>query len=137
MMNTKKEFELTESPVLIKELFNFLIKDYGFILIEDVSSNAGVLIVYQGKKSKVGISFDYRDNFFSVDLVRGKHTQYPSDIEYGLNIKPLSELVKKNIPNYNVDKMQVTNSKYFDLLKENAEMLKKYGDKVLKGEEWF
>ncbi|MEO6228819.1 MAG: hypothetical protein ABJB11_08960 [Ferruginibacter sp.] len=123
-------------PILVKELFNFLQTGYEFELISDKSSNSGIFFIYQNKFCKVGIIIDYRDNEIYVELIRGKNTQYPSDLEFGRNIKLLKDLVKKYDPN----KLQADKNnyqQYSESLNENAKMLKKYGTKFLRGEEWI
>lgn len=131
------EYKLTDSPTVIKDCFEFLKESYGFKLIEDISSNAGVLIIYQNDFGKVGINFDYRDDDFNIDLVKGSDMQYPNDAAYWNEIKPLESLIKKYEADFDIEQIQSNNRKYVEAVKLSAEMLKKYGDKVLRGEEWI
>ena len=126
-------------PSLVKEIFHFLQTEYEFQLVRDDYSNSGVFIIYQNKFGKVGIIIEYRNNEIFVELVKGKNTEYPSDMEFGNNIKPLKELVKKHDPFYDINKLQIGEGyqEYFQTLRENAAILKKYGDKILKGQEWI
>ncbi len=131
------EYKLTDSPIFIKDLFSFLEKDYEFKIIEEDVDNSGALFIYQNENGKVSLCYDYRNNEFSVSLVKGKDTAYPDDDEYWKKIKPLESLIEKYDLSFETKKLQPSGKHYLEALKLNAELLKKYGDKVLKGKEWF
>ncbi|GEQ85376.1 hypothetical protein ULMS_08840 [Patiriisocius marinistellae] len=131
------EYKIIDSPILIKESFAFLEKDYGFEIIEEDIDNSGVLFIYQNASGKVSLCFDYRNNEFNVTLIKGKYTAYPNDAEYWETVKPMESLIKKNDPNFNTQKLQPNGKEYIEAVRLNANLLQKYGNKVLKGQEWF
>lgn len=137
MIKYAMEYKLTDSPYLIKESFSFLEQDFGFKIIEDEVSNSGVFLIYENDFGKIGISHDYRDSIFNVDIIQGKETHYPNDAEYWNKVKPLESLIKKYEPNFEAQMIQPKGRQYLEAIKLSANLLKKYGGKVLKGQEWF
>ena len=129
-------FNLLESVDTIKSEFSFLISEYGFEIVEESSTNKGVNYHYGNGKVRIDLTYDYRENFFYFKLIRGKNTQYPNDRDFE-NIKPFFRLTEKYEPTLPPNKLQPDENQYREALKLNAEVLKKYGDKILKGEEWF
>ncbi len=133
-------YKLTDSPTLVYKLFMFLITEYGCKLITQNHSNMGLMFIYQNNYAKVGVVFDYRDNDLRVDLVRGKDTQYYSDEEYWVNIKPLAHLVIRHDSNYDISKLSMEGrgrEEYYEVLIENARVLQQYGANFLNGREWI
>lgn len=129
-------FNLLESVTDIKNEFSFLMSDYGFEIIEERFTNKGVNYLFGNGKVRVDLTYDYRENFFYFKIIRGKDTKFPNDHDFE-NIKPFFKLTEKFEPNLNPNKLQPDENQYREALKLNAEVLKKYGDKILKGEEWF
>ena len=67
-------YKLTDSLILIKESFAFLKHNFGYKIIEDDTNNAGVFLVYQNEFRKVGISYDFRESIFNVDIIQETET---------------------------------------------------------------
>ena len=61
---------------------------------------------------------------------------YPNDNDR-VNIKPFHALIFKYKVNLDYKKLHPDNFQYLDALKLNADLLKNYGDNILKGEAWF
>ena len=129
------QYNVLDVSKVIDEKFRFLISEYGYALTERRQENYGYYTVYERSQRKVYLGYDYRENFFYFILIRGKYTVYPNDHDQE-NIKPFFRLFEK----YEADlekKIQPDDSQYLEALELNASLLKKYGDKVLKGEEWI
>lgn len=122
---------------LIRNSFRYLEVDFDFSVIESEESNTGLVIIYQNEFGKVGISCDYRDCEISVSLVQGKNTSFPNDEEYWKKIIPLEHLVEKNDSDQIKNMKPITYEGYSEAIRVNANLLKTYGYKILKGEEWF
>ncbi len=95
-----------------------------------------MFLIYQNEFGKIGISHDYRDSVFNVDIIKGKETQYPNDAEYWNKVKPLESLIKKYESNFEPQTIQPKGRQYLEAVKRSASLLEKYGSKFLKGEEW-
>jgi len=130
-----RNYNVTNYPREAEEAFDYLIEKYGYSM-KFKETTFGYLLIYSNKSSVLNLNYDCRDNFYYFDLIRGKDTEYPNDLD-NENIRPLFKLVQKHDPNFDVRKLQPNDDQYLEALKLNAIMLKKYGDKVLKGEEWF
>ena len=125
-----------DSPAEIKSAFAFLINDYGCNIIEESADGLGFIIVYQNAFVKIALTYDYRDNFFSFDIIRGATTQYPNDLDKE-NIKDFYSIVDaKKIKGIAKSDLQPTASDYLKPLALNANLLKQYGAGILKGSEW-
>lgn len=133
-----RTYKFTNSPKEIKDFFQFLINDYNFYIKEESITNFGPRYIYINRKGdiKVKLNYDYKDNFYYFEIIKGKDTKYPNDSD-NQNIKPLFRLAQKYDASFDIKKLQPDDNQYLEALKMNAEMLKKYGDKILRGEEWF
>jgi hypothetical protein len=133
-----RTYKYTNSPQEIKEYFQFLIDEYKYSIIEESITNYGPSYIYINNigNIRVKLNYDYKDNFYYFEIIKGVNTKYPNDLD-NENIRPLFKLVKKYEVDFDVRKLQPDNNQYLEALKLNAEMLKKYGDKILKGQEWF
>ena len=119
-----------------KKEFEFLINDYQYKLTECESSNDGFILVYKKNERRVRFYYDYKENTFYFRLINGSNTKFPNDDDL-LNIKLFFELFKKYDPLLDSNFFEPTKEGYEGALHRNAEYLKKYGDKVLKGIEWI
>lgn len=133
-----RTYKFTNSPQEIKECFKFLIEEYKYSIIEESITNYGPNYIYINTTGniRVKLNYDYKDNFYYFEIIKGVNTKYPNDLD-NENIRPLFRLVQKYEPGFDVRKLQPDNNQYLEALKLNVEMLKKYGDKILKGQEWF
>jgi len=120
----------------IKNRFHFL-ENIGFVLTREETLNYGSYVEYKGNGIKVYLGFDYKGYSFNFLLFRGEDLKY-SDESYGNEIKSFCDLFKK----YDLELECISlNPNYINgyeqALNNNAMLLEKYGDKVLKGKEWI
>jgi len=118
----------------MKKAFSFLIQAYHFDLVRDEETNYNVVLEYKKGDTKVYLNYDYMDNWFAFNLIKGIDT---SVFSVSPNNKKISDLVQVFDPSKDYKFFQPNDDGFEDALKKNAEALKKYGDKVLKGEEWY
>jgi hypothetical protein len=131
-----RTYSVVEYPKYEEEYFNFLITEYGYNLTENKKVTFGFIATYQKGDVRIHLDYETRDDFFYFTLIRGRDTKYPNDFD-NENIKPFFRLFEKYEPKSVIDKLQPDDKQYLESLKLNADLLKKYGDKVLKGEEWI
>lgn len=119
-----------------KREFIYLIEKFGYKIIEDkITNNSGTLI-YEKDEVRINLHYDYRDNFFSFKIIRGKDTKYPNDNDF-TNIKTFYELFQKKEGKIDFEIFQPSDNDYKNALANNAKLLNKYGDKLLEGKEWI
>ena len=123
---------------VLKSEFSFLQEKYGFEIIDERNPPYGAVVDYQKDDIRVKLYFEFKDYFFSFHIIKGKNTQFPNDQDKE-NIRDISEIVSKyNVPNITTEDLQPNRSDGYErALKLNAELLQKYGDGILKGQEWF
>lgn len=131
-----KTYSILEYPQKVREYFDFLINEYGYELIEDVHVTFGFITIYQRGDIRIHLYFEIPDKFYYFSLIRGKETRYPNDHDTE-NIKPFFRLFQKYEPDIDLKKLQPDQNQYLESLELNAQLLKKYGASVLKGEEWI
>ena len=119
-----------------KLLFNFLVGEYGYKLLEDYRGACTFVTTYIKNDIRISMDFDIKDNFFYFKLIKGRDTLFPNDSDRK-NIIPFFRLFEKYDPYFDPNSIQPDDHQYEEALRLNAELLKKYGDKVLKGEEWI
>ena len=129
-----RQFSLVGAHEKIKEAFSFLIHN-GFQLVIDEDKNYGSTLEYKKNDVRVHLFYDYRDNQFFFDLVKGETTKVPNDYDYE-NIKRFGTLFEKYEQAFHYKSLQPDDEGYIDALNANAEKLKKYGHTVLNGQEW-
>lgn len=134
-MSTTRKYNFYDTSVEIDSGFKFLITDYSYDLTEKRQERYGYITRYENGDRKVYLYYDYKENFFYFNLIRGKNTVYPNDFNQK-NIKPFFRLFEKHEPGIDLNKLQPNDDQYMIALKLNVELLKKYGDGVLKGKEW-
>lgn len=132
----ERKFNILESPTKIDDAFEFLIDSYGYSVIQKLEESYTYYVRYEKGDRKVALNYDYKDNFFYFDLINGKNTPYPNDHD-DKNIKPFFRLFQKYEPKIDLKKLQPDDNQYLEALELNAQLLRKYGEKVLKGEEWI
>ena len=118
------------------ECFKFLIADYHFKLVKEKEADFDFVSEYRKKGIRVHLDYDIRDNFFYFTLIKGDDTKFPND-EDKENIKSFLTFFMRYDPKIDSKLIQPDDKQYLESLKRNASLLKKYGDKILKGEEWF
>jgi hypothetical protein len=121
----------------IKNTFLFLEIDYAFKIIKESNSEYALNIIYRNDTNQIRLGYDYRDNIFYFLLIRGAQTRYPNDSDRE-NIRDFFSIVEKySIPDITESDLQPTENDYSAALKLNAELLHKYGERILQGKEWF
>jgi hypothetical protein len=124
-----------KSDILIKE-FEFL-KDKGFEVIKTEDSNIGTSVEFSNNLIRIHLVFDFKDFFYYFDIIKGKDTKSINE-NYFENKRTFWDLALKQNPNFDIEKLKPNKEDgSIKALKENAELLKKCGSKILSGEEWF
>lgn len=134
-MSVFRDYSLLEYPENVKNCFAFLINDYGYELILEERSTVTYTHQYAKGSLRVLLNYDIRDNAFYYYLIRGD-IRFPQERDPE-KVKSMYHLFKKYDPNFNIHAVQPNDNQYLDALKLTAQMLKKYGDRVLRGKEWF
>lgn len=119
----------------MEETFRFLITDYGFEEASREQDNMGFTLLYLNEDRQVRLYYDYRDNFFYFYIIKGINTVYPNDTDK--NILSFYNLFQHFEPSIDLERLEPDEEQYQRALTLNAQLLKKYGDKLLKGEEWL
>lgn len=135
-MNFNRTYSIVEYPKHEKKLFRFLIKEYGFELKIRNRETFSFFTVYEKNDLKIILNYDIREQWFVFKIIKGKNTPYHSD-RNNSNIKMFWDLFEHFEPGFDYKKTQPDERQYLDSLKLNAELLQKYGDKLLRGEEWY
>lgn len=130
-----RNFSVIGSYEKTKEFFSFLVSEYQYSLIQDENLNYGFTLEYQRDEIRVHLFYDYRANSFNFYLIRGKNTKYPNDYD-SENIRPFYELFQKFDESLDIYLIDPSDDDYEPALNKNQELLKKYGEKVLRGIEW-
>lgn len=119
----------------MEETFRFLITDYGFEEASREQDNMGFTLLYLNEDRQVRLYYDYRDNFFYFYIIKGINTVYPNDTDK--NILSFYNLFQHFEPSIDLKRLEPDEEQYQHALTLNAQLLKKYGDKLLRGEEWL
>lgn len=128
-----REFSYKGSPEAIKEAFSFLKTDLGFEIIEENLSNYGPHFIYSKDDFRLSLIYDYKENFFYFDMIKGKDTLYPNDNDVN-NIRPLFRFFEKH--GVSMGDLQPDNYQYQKSLKLNAELLRKYQLEIFSKDTW-
>lgn len=131
-----RTYSILEYPIKVKEYFDFLTSEYGYDLVKEERRTFSYLNIYEKGNIRIYLNYDIRDNFYYFSLIRGKETRYPNDHDKE-NIKPFFHLFQKYEPDIVLKRLQPDDNQYLEALELNAQLLKKYGDRVLKEEEWI
>ena len=131
---------------LVKKHFAYLPNDFGYFLVEDKyhHSSSACIIAFQNKARYVKLVWELKDRvfYFAVYRVLSNGQPAPYD-DHGTNQFYVSALAKHFELHINVGSL--TEMNYFNpelrLLDEkigtNAQLLKKYGEEILAGRQWF
>jgi len=117
-----------------KKMFNFLIEEYQYFLVKSVKTDFGYIDEYRNNNIRIVMNYDVRDNIFYFDIINGYNTTYPNDSD-NENIKMFHDLFSKH-ETVALQRVMPDEKQYVQSLYLNAVLLRKYGDKVLRGEEW-
>ncbi len=131
-----RKYAVKDYPEKQRECFNYLITEYNFKLTEEIEGDFDFISIYRKPGIRIHLNYDVRDNFFYFTLIRGDDTQFPNDKDKE-NIKSFLMLFNKYDPNFESKKIQPDDKQYIKALEQNAILLRKFGDRVLKGDEWF
>lgn len=120
----------------LRDKFDFLL-EYGLTLVRKETLNFGAYVAYKGNGVRVELGFDYRDYFFYFKIFKGENLKY-SDAAFGKEIRSFCDLAEKYDPNYDCEKLQPNyQSGYEEALENNILLIKRHGESILKGNEWF
>ncbi len=120
---------------VLKDEFDFLIKDYSFRVINEKQSNMESSVELSNDKIRIHLFFDFRDYFFYFSIIRGVETSFPNDGD-DRNIKTFWDLAVRN--SFETEKLiPEKENGYKNALKYNVDLLKNYGHDILIGKEWI
>jgi len=123
---------ISTSYLKFKNIFKFLETEYGFQIIHDVHRSLGFFIIYRNSFVKLGFSYDFRDNYFTFDLINGSDTVYPD--EDNSNIIDADTLYEKlDIKEFKVSNLHPNNFDFLGCFESIAKMLKIYCPLILNG----
>ena len=130
----------------IKKNFSYLVSDFDFALVEDQyhQSSATCIVAFQNQFRYMKFAWALRGSRFDFRICRvlsdGKPAPYK---DYGTDEFLLFALVKYYEPQTDLDTLTAMNYYNPDLhildekVNVNAQFLMKYGQDILKGNEWF
>jgi len=131
-----RNYSVLDYPSKQKEYFEFLVIEYDFKLTEEKKADFDFICEYRKPGIRVHLNYDIRDNFFYFTLIKGDNTIFPNDKD-NENIRPFFLLFQHFDHNLDPKKLQPNNDQYLESLKANAILLRKYGDRILKGYDWI
>ena len=135
-MSFNRTYSIVKYPKHEKKIFNFLIKEYGFKIIIRNRETFNFITIYEKNDIRIILNYDIREQRFIFKIIHGKNTPVHSDRDNS-NIKMFWDLFQYFDTNFDYKKTQPDETQYLDSLKLNADLLQKYGNKLLKGEEWY
>lgn len=135
-MNTSKY-----NPNAIREAFRFLVDEYGYSITRDNELSHDTrpytfVIEYVGHDRRIHLSHDYRENFFYFVIVRGLNTQFPNESDHE-NIVSFWQLLSSFEPSLESKTLQPSDQTCAEAALKNAQLLRKYASRILRGEEWI
>ena len=121
----------------IKKAFSFLKDEFFYELSDDEETSMWVSFLFVNREAdrKVNITYDFKENHFYFNLIKGVKTPFPNDSDLK-NIKPFFNLIGLKNDNISRDKLQPTAGSYKGALAVNVQLLKNNSE-ILKGERWF
>ena len=132
--------------IFIRKHFAFLINSYNFNLIDDKYDNNGssCIVSYKNEKRFVQLVWGFHDAqfYFSVHKVLKNNEHYPYNDKgegffYIFELAYLFEPDKNWILDLDIEATSPTKEILENKIQLNSNILKKYGDGILKGEQWF
>lgn len=121
-----------EFEVAVRKVFSFLVKDYGFIgPLTEQWANREINLVYDHPDRTVAISYEVPGG-----IGAGMHQKVHDGPEKpGLNLKGIEELMREHEPElYKEHKSAVVTTQNVEkLLKEQAQVLRRYAGEFLGG----
>ncbi|TAL17991.1 hypothetical protein EPN96_03295 [bacterium] len=131
-----RKYSVVDFLEKVKSAFAFLIAEYGFEIVKEEEYDFDYIIEYRNNEIRISLDYDVKDNFFYFEIIRGVDTKFPNDKDR-VNIKSFIDLINKYEPSFNIDLIQPDDSQYQKALEYNSIILKKYGNGILRGIEWF
>ncbi len=120
----------------VKESFLFLNTDYKFIYkgIKDTSRNFSIL--YEKNDLIVELKYNKPNKYFEVSIFNNVHEieEINHDIDSSIG---LTWLIIKYEPTNNKEINNLKIDSLEEMIKYKALLLRKYGDSILSGKEWF
>jgi hypothetical protein len=128
-------------PSIIRDTFHFLVDEFGFRIVEDEEhfneTRAYAFVMeYVSAHRRVILNYDYKENFFYFYLIRGRDTRFPNDLDQE-NIHSFWGVFRHFEPQLELKKLQPAEDSFLAAATLNAELLKRYCARILRGEEWI
>lgn len=130
-----KKWKVTTDDIKLQFVF---LKDFGFKIINEKNEGLYSCVTYKNQYRKILIDFEGLDFYFSVDIYKSPDTTYSDDGYETKDILSLLDLIKINDKDFDINRLIPIYKNGLDgELELCAELLQKYGEKILKGEEWY
>lgn len=130
-----RKYSIENYPSHVESKFKFLLKEYGFKIVEKNEREFSYLFVFERGEIKVILNYDYMDNFFYFSIINGKNNHYiDGDSENSLTFYDLAKFMNSE---FKLEDIQPDDNQYLKSLENNATILKKYGHDILIGEKWI
>lgn len=129
------------NPEAIRKAFQFLVDEYGYTVVRDEEFSHedrpyAFMLEYTGNDRRVLLNHDYKENFFYFKIIRGLETPYPNDADFE-NIIPFLKIFKTFDPLFDPRSIHPDDKTCAEAAELNAQLLKKYGASILRGEDWL
>ena len=126
--------------------FSYLLDEFDFSIVENQyhQSSSGCVVALQNQSRYVKLVWELKDGLFNFYVFRvlsnGKPASYK---DYGIDQFMIFTLAKHYEPQ--IDMIAMTEMNYYNpdvqvldgKISANAKLLRKYGQEILKGNEWF
>jgi len=128
-------YSTLDYPEVHKKLFYFLCTEYHYKLINCERDTFDYIHEYRNNNIRIVMDYDIRENRFGFHIIKGYDTKFPRNYNKK-EVIMFHDLFERHeeIPFGNV---MPDEKQYIESLKLNARLLRKYGEKVLRGEEWI
>ena len=129
------------NPDAIREAFTFLVSEFRYSIIRDEellhdNRRYAFVIEYVGNERRVHLTHDYKENFFYFMIIRGTNTRFPNGNDHD-NIVSFWRLFSHFEPLLELNTIQPDSQTCAQAATMNAQLLIKYGTKILLGDEWI
>ena len=131
---------------LVRKNFSYLLDEFEFSVVENQyhQNSSACVVAFQNKSRYVKLVWELRDSLFYFYVYRVLSNGEPAPYkDYGVDQFILFALAKYYEPQ--IDIKAITEMNYYnpdlqildEKISANANLLRKYGQEILKGNEWF
>ncbi|MEW6516612.1 MAG: hypothetical protein AB1439_06915 [candidate division FCPU426 bacterium] len=123
----------------VRKKFKFLVEQYHYKIRKIRLENMTYIAIYTNRavNRQIKMGYDIHDNAFYFYVMKGERGKYPEPYTgKDDNIIMFYDVIKKHI-NVPFEAIITDDKQYFKALELNAELLRKYGDGILRGTDWI